>query len=77
MRSVHILRTSPEKPFQFWECISGLPQYEATKSYMPKEPDELGLRQAELVIVLQTEDGEELQIYDTERILCIIACFIN
>ncbi|XP_030588776.1 rho guanine nucleotide exchange factor 16 isoform X2 [Archocentrus centrarchus] len=35
----------------------GLPQYEATKSYMPKEPDELGLKEAELVIVLQKEDG--------------------
>uniref|UniRef100_A0A3Q3WU00 Uncharacterized protein n=1 Tax=Mola mola TaxID=94237 RepID=A0A3Q3WU00_MOLML len=31
-------------------------QYEATKAYMPKEPDELGLRQAELVIVLQKEE---------------------
>ncbi|XP_041859230.1 rho guanine nucleotide exchange factor 16 [Melanotaenia boesemani] len=34
-----------------------LPQYEATKAYMPKEPDELGLRQAELVIVLQKEEA--------------------
>lgn len=25
---------------------------------MPKEPDELGLQQAELVIVLQKEEGE-------------------
>lgn len=44
--------------FAFRECVKGLPQYEATKAYMPKEPDELGLQQAELVIVLQTEDGE-------------------
>lgn len=35
----------------------GLPQYEATKSYMPKEPDELGLKEAELVIVLQKQEG--------------------
>lgn len=42
-------------------CIClGLPQYEATKAYMPKEPDELSLQQAELVIVLQTEEGETL-----------------
>ncbi|KAM9752763.1 rho guanine nucleotide exchange factor 16 isoform 1-T2 [Menidia menidia] len=38
-------------------CTDGLPQYEATKAYMPKEPDELGLRQAELVIVLQKEEA--------------------
>ena len=38
--------------------FSGLPQYEATKAYMPKEPDELGLQQAELVILLQKEEGE-------------------
>lgn len=43
-----------------WECVSGLPQYEATKAYMPKEPDELGLQQAELVIVLRKEEGEAL-----------------
>ncbi|XP_044066425.1 rho guanine nucleotide exchange factor 16 [Siniperca chuatsi] len=46
-----------------------LPQYEATKAYMPKEPDELGLQQAELVIVLQKEDawcyGERMR--DGER----------
>lgn len=45
-----------------WECVSGLPQYEATKAYMPKEPDELGLQQAELVIVLQKEEGETLVV---------------
>ncbi|XP_041712892.1 rho guanine nucleotide exchange factor 16 [Coregonus clupeaformis] len=47
----------------------GLPQYEATKAYMPKEPDELGLQQAEVVILLQIEDdwchGERMR--DGER----------
>ncbi|KAK3540698.1 hypothetical protein QTP70_034660 [Hemibagrus guttatus] len=33
-----------------------LPQYETTKAYMPKEPDELSLQQAEVVIVLQEVD---------------------
>ncbi|KAI5621957.1 rho guanine nucleotide exchange factor 16 isoform X1 [Silurus asotus] len=32
-------------------------QYESTKAYMPKEPDELSLQQAEVVIVLQEVDG--------------------
>ncbi|XP_036389412.1 rho guanine nucleotide exchange factor 16 [Megalops cyprinoides] len=35
----------------------GLPQYEVTKAYMPKELDDLGLQQAEVVIVLQKEEG--------------------
>ncbi|KAG7472824.1 hypothetical protein MATL_G00113090 [Megalops atlanticus] len=35
----------------------GLPQYEVTKAYMPKELDDLGLQQAEVVIVLQREEG--------------------
>ncbi|XP_071779709.2 rho guanine nucleotide exchange factor 16 [Centroberyx gerrardi] len=47
----------------------GLPQYEATKAYMPKELDELGLQQAELVIVLGKEEdwchGERMR--DGER----------
>ncbi|CDQ70657.1 unnamed protein product [Oncorhynchus mykiss] len=47
----------------------GLPQYEATKAYMPKEPDELGLQQAEVVILLQKEEdwchGERMR--DGER----------
>ncbi|KAG9332847.1 hypothetical protein JZ751_014946 [Albula glossodonta] len=30
---------------------------EVTKAYMPKNPDELGLQQAEVVIILQREDG--------------------
>ncbi|MBN3306779.1 ARHGG factor, partial [Amia calva] len=34
-----------------------LSQYEVTKAYMPKEPDELGLQQADVVIVMQKEDG--------------------
>ncbi|XP_027023359.1 rho guanine nucleotide exchange factor 16 [Tachysurus fulvidraco] len=34
-----------------------LPQHEATKAYMPKEPDELSLKQAEVVIILQEVDG--------------------
>lgn len=50
-------------------CTEGLPQYEATKAYMPKDPDELGLQQAELVIVLQKEEawcyGERMR--DGER----------
>ncbi|KPP75817.1 rho guanine nucleotide exchange factor 16-like [Scleropages formosus] len=33
-----------------------LPQYEVTQAYLPKEPDELGLQQAEVVIVLQAKD---------------------
>uniref|UniRef100_A0A667Y9Q6 Rho guanine nucleotide exchange factor (GEF) 16 n=1 Tax=Myripristis murdjan TaxID=586833 RepID=A0A667Y9Q6_9TELE len=49
--------------------VSGLPQYEATKAYMPKDPDELGLQQAELVIVLRKEEdwchGERMR--DGER----------
>lgn len=40
----------------------GLPQYEATKAYMPKEPDDLGLQQAELVIVLRKEEGQSVYI---------------
>lgn len=35
-----------------------LPQYEATKAYLPKTPDELSLQQAELVIVLQEVEGQ-------------------
>ncbi|XP_052459511.1 rho guanine nucleotide exchange factor 16 [Carassius gibelio] len=34
-----------------------LRQYEATKAYMPKTPDELSLQQAELVIVSQEVEG--------------------
>ncbi|XP_067269247.1 rho guanine nucleotide exchange factor 16 [Pseudorasbora parva] len=46
-----------------------LPQYEATKAYMPKAPDELSLQQAEVVIVLLEVDdwchGERMR--DGER----------
>ncbi|XP_036386373.1 rho guanine nucleotide exchange factor 16-like [Megalops cyprinoides] len=34
-----------------------LPQCEVTKAHMPRESDELGLQQAEVVIILQEEDG--------------------
>uniref|UniRef100_H3D360 Rho guanine nucleotide exchange factor (GEF) 16 n=1 Tax=Tetraodon nigroviridis TaxID=99883 RepID=H3D360_TETNG len=48
---------------------AGLPQFEATKAYMPKDPDELSLKQAELVIVFQKEEewcyGERMR--DGER----------
>uniref|UniRef100_A0A8C2WQN7 Rho guanine nucleotide exchange factor (GEF) 16 n=1 Tax=Cyclopterus lumpus TaxID=8103 RepID=A0A8C2WQN7_CYCLU len=63
---LEILENSRIKIFGFlnhialWECFSGLPQYEANKAYMPKELDELGLKQAELVIVLQKEEGVSL-----------------
>ncbi|CAL8368718.1 unnamed protein product [Lota lota] len=47
----------------------GLPQYETTKAYMPREPDELGLRPAEVVIILGKEQdwchGERMR--DGER----------
>ncbi|MBN3323301.1 ARHGG factor, partial [Atractosteus spatula] len=33
-----------------------LPQFEVIKAYMPKEPDELGLQQADVVLVLQKEE---------------------
>lgn len=45
-----------------YRCASGQPQYEATKAYMPKEPDELGLQQAELVIVFEKEEGKKASL---------------
>lgn len=39
-------------------CCAVLPQYEATKAYLPKAPDELSLQQAEVVIVLQEVEGQ-------------------
>lgn len=39
--------------------VTALTQYEATKAYMPKEPDELSLQQAEVVIVMQEVDGKD------------------
>ncbi|KAI7789945.1 rho guanine nucleotide exchange factor 16 [Triplophysa rosa] len=46
-----------------------LPQYEATKAYLPKAPDELSLQQAELVIVLQEVEGwcHGVRMRDGER----------
>ncbi|KAG1925640.1 rho guanine nucleotide exchange factor [Pimephales promelas] len=46
-----------------------LPQYEASKAYMPKAPDELSLQQAEVVIVLQEVDGwcHGVRMRDGER----------
>lgn len=57
-----------------WTCCgaSGLPQYEATKAYMPKDPDELSLKQAELVIVLQQEEGEALHAHNNAVLLSIV-----
>lgn len=49
-----------------------MPQYEATKAYMPKEPDELGLQQAELVIVLQKEEGEAVVVSRSNLTQCLI-----
>lgn len=46
-----------------YDCAVGQPQYEATKAYMPKEPDELGLKQAELVIVFQKEEGKPASLH--------------
>ncbi|XP_016348293.1 rho guanine nucleotide exchange factor 16-like isoform X2 [Sinocyclocheilus anshuiensis] len=43
-----------------------LPQYEATKAYMPKAPDELSLQQAELVIVSQ--EVEDILLYNMNAI---------
>ncbi|XP_076859308.1 rho guanine nucleotide exchange factor 16 [Brachyhypopomus gauderio] len=40
-----------------WNTDDDLPQYEATKAYMPKEPDELSLQQAEVVLVLKEVEG--------------------
>lgn len=54
-----------------YRCASGQPQYEATKAYMPKEPDELGLKQAELVIVFQKEEGKKTSL----RALVSLFCF--
>ncbi|XP_061691373.1 rho guanine nucleotide exchange factor 16 [Syngnathoides biaculeatus] len=56
-RARWIVALSQHKETELFSCKDGLPQYEATKAYMPKEPDELGLQQAELVIVQRNEDG--------------------
>lgn len=56
-RARWIVALTENKQEGLFTCKDGLPQSEATKAYMPKEPDELGLQQAELVIVLQKEEG--------------------
>ncbi|KAJ0064544.1 hypothetical protein NL108_009505, partial [Boleophthalmus pectinirostris] len=55
-RARWIVALSEHKHAGVFTCKDGLPQYEATKAYMPKQPDELGLQQAELVILLQKDD---------------------
>ncbi|XP_034029058.1 rho guanine nucleotide exchange factor 16 [Thalassophryne amazonica] len=68
-RARWIVALTEHKQAGGFPCKEGLPQYEATKAYMPKEPDEVGLQQAELVIVLQKEEawcyGERMR--DGER----------
>ncbi|XP_061538275.1 rho guanine nucleotide exchange factor 16 isoform X1 [Phycodurus eques] len=59
-RARWIVALTQHKQTELFSCKDGLPQYEATKAYMPKEPDELGLRQAELVIVQRKEDDPML-----------------
>ncbi|KAM8863702.1 rho guanine nucleotide exchange factor 16 [Spinachia spinachia] len=56
-RARWIVALTEHKQEGVFPCKGGLPQYEATKAYMPKEPDELGLQQAELVIVMQKEEA--------------------
>ncbi|XP_061831569.1 rho guanine nucleotide exchange factor 16 [Nerophis lumbriciformis] len=57
-RARWIVALTEHKQTQLFSCKDGLlPQYEATKAYMPKEPDEVGLQQAELVIVQRVEEG--------------------
>ncbi|XP_032427251.1 LOW QUALITY PROTEIN: rho guanine nucleotide exchange factor 16 [Xiphophorus hellerii] len=68
-RARWITALKEQKQEGVFTCTDGLPQYEVTKTHMPKEPDELGLRQAEVVIVLQKEEewcyGERMR--DGER----------
>uniref|UniRef100_A0A8C6UA89 Rho guanine nucleotide exchange factor (GEF) 16 n=1 Tax=Neogobius melanostomus TaxID=47308 RepID=A0A8C6UA89_9GOBI len=56
-RARWIVALTQHKNAGIFTCKDGLPQYEATKAYMPKEPDEVGLQQAELVILLRKDDG--------------------
>ncbi|XP_077370679.1 rho guanine nucleotide exchange factor 16 [Festucalex cinctus] len=56
-RARWIVALTEHKQTQLFSCKDGLTQYEATKAYMPKEPDEVGLQQAELVLVQRTEEG--------------------
>ncbi|XP_014883672.1 rho guanine nucleotide exchange factor 16 [Poecilia latipinna] len=68
-RARWITALKEQKQEGVFTCTDGLPQYEVTKTHMPKDPDELGLRQAEVVIVLQKEEewcyGERMR--DGER----------
>ncbi|XP_068610052.1 rho guanine nucleotide exchange factor 16 [Brachionichthys hirsutus] len=68
-RAKWIVALTEHKQDEVSAPAAGMPQYETTKAYMPKEPDELGLQQAELVIVLQKEEawcfGERMR--DGER----------
>ncbi|XP_008411714.1 rho guanine nucleotide exchange factor 16 [Poecilia reticulata] len=68
-RARWITALKEQKQEGVFTCTDGMPQYEVTKTYMPKDPDELGLRQAEVVIVLQKEEewryGERMR--DGER----------
>nr|XP_057940672.1 rho guanine nucleotide exchange factor 16 [Doryrhamphus excisus] len=56
-RARWIVALTEHKQTELFSRKDGLPQYEATKAYMPKEPDEVGLQQAELVIVQRVEEG--------------------
>ncbi|XP_053704305.1 rho guanine nucleotide exchange factor 16 [Synchiropus splendidus] len=56
-RARWIVALTEHKHAEVYANKNGFPQSEATKAYMPKAPDELGLQQAELVIVLQKEEG--------------------
>ncbi|XP_077441494.1 rho guanine nucleotide exchange factor 16 [Vanacampus margaritifer] len=56
-RARWIVALREHKQTKLFSCKDGLTQYEATKAYMPKEPDEVGLQQAELVLVQRTEEG--------------------
>ncbi|XP_024149508.1 rho guanine nucleotide exchange factor 16 [Oryzias melastigma] len=68
-RARWITALTEHKQADAFTCKEGLPQYEATKSYIPKEPDEIVLRQAELVLVMKKEEdwcyGERMR--DGER----------
>lgn len=60
-----VRKRTDERKTTAYRRTSGQPQYEATKAYMPKEPDELGLQQAELVIVFQREEGKKASLRRT------------
>ncbi|XP_051915169.1 rho guanine nucleotide exchange factor 16 [Hippocampus zosterae] len=56
-RARWIVALTEHKQTELFSRKEGLPQYEAAKAYIPKEPDEVGLQQAELVIVQRKEEG--------------------